>query len=313
MRIRGIGGWGRGLSGLASMLHIICTAFGLFLLLTAPVYAATFNQSGSTVQITTINSQTSWDVGIHYSDTTESPIPTSSEKLWNNITVPAGQTDFSFVMPDLHRRYRFDVTSIKPSQQASQSVPANSWSYHQGAGRPSGARWELARGASVITSGAIADLATGTFSLGVPCQSGDVLRVKFGVSVIAGSALSIPVAGTLERGSLRLLEINQGDEYTDDFYYSWSGAAYVVYGATAVDDSGTGTFENPTWVGFAPTSTPEPTSTPDPTSTPNPSATVDATAIVDAVNKQADYTKAIAFMNLLGTGVGAFFLGRRGL
>lgn len=254
---------------------ILALAFGA-----APAAAVTFTQSGDTVQIDTINDGASWTISAHTSETTESPIPLNTSNFLNDWTVPAGQTSYSIVLSPDHRRYRFDVTSIKPSQQATDTMAMPSWGYHNGSMPLNEPRvLELVRSGSVVESATITSGVPVIPAAGWACQSGDVLRLRAGVNVFAASAISITRAGVLKRGTLWLNEVNQGDEYSDDYWYSWSGAPIVVYGAAAVDDSGTGTFENPNWTGFSTTSTPNPTATVDPSGTVVASGTVNVGGI----------------------------------
>lgn len=265
----------RGAAVVASVVAAVALCFPV------AAFGVVFNQSGSTVQITTVNDSAPWSFDVHWTDTTETPVPRTDGKKLGDWSVTAGQTAYSIVLPDAHRRYRFDVTSVKPSQQTTDTVPAPAGSFHGGAGWGPLAEWRHIRGVQVLHSGSVDPLAPSSDPGAFSVQVGDTLGLYTVSGLVANSAVTFASAGDFKSSTLRATLNNYGDEETDDFWFQWVGAYQLVRGVPALDDSGSGTFENPTWVGFSvePTPSTDPTFSVDPTPSVDPSASAPTTVV----------------------------------
>lgn len=250
---------------MCSRFVIASAVLALVLLAAAPALAVTFSQSGDVVQITTTNDVTSWRFDVYHTNTTETPIPTT--KKYGDWVVPAGQTAFSLVLPPDYRRYRFDVVSVMPTGSASiytlpmsgQKWQENAVGYHnlvQYRGGVAVGNWSWGHKPTVI--------------------AGDVLQYHYDYQM--GVAVVVPTSGTVTAlPSVTRL-------YDEDEPHIWSAGevsgAFTIAGAGSarLDDSGSGTFDNPSWVGYHTT---EPTPTIEVTVTIEPTGSIGPTGSVE--------------------------------
>jgi PKD repeat protein len=227
----------------------------LFFSIAGSAHGVTFNQSGPTVQVNTVNDIAHWHVDVYFSNTTESPIPTAN--FYNDYAVSTGTVSYSVTMPNEHRRYRFIVDSVRPEttiETTGCSVTAGGF----GRSGSNDAVWRVVRGA-----GTVAQWGSGGTTTEITIQAGDVLRAINTASPQLYEDYAFTEAGTLPAGqSLAVFQETAGQDWDEELEqwvtwsaYEWSAFTLdVLAGDPEVDDSGEGTFENPDWYGFdAPT------------------------------------------------------------
>lgn len=216
--------------------------------------AATFNQSGNTVRVSTVQTAAAWTVAVNYSDTTQTAVPSGDEALLRTYTVPAGQTEVSIVLPREHRRYRFDVQSVRPA--TSHRVM---WSY---AGSFSGEdvlgerpQWRVMRGGVRVMRGYFGGgepngfLWTVGMSGGV--LAGDLVQVGSELDPFTftqiGAAFTMPDDGQLGGNADMRLTVSPETGY---WTATCGRSVWLDVTVPQLDDGGIGVFENPTYANF---------------------------------------------------------------
>ena len=267
------------------MMAALCAAPGV-------ARAVVFNQSGNVVQITTVNELAAWNFNVYWSDTTETPIP--STRLLNGWSVPVGQTAYSVTLPELHRRYRFDVSSVRPTVSGvATTVP--SWSSQSTSGVYSGG---LTLNGVGLASWTFDDAAQSSFGYwlfpSMTLKSGDVVTVSVddynGVAKWS-AAKSVSVSGVTVPTN----------------FSAWrsSGLSIQGVGQSSIVDSGEGTFENPQWTGFSVVTTPSVV----PSVSVVPTISVVTSGVADVRVVSSPNTDSVLYVLAWTVSFGLFFVG----
>ena len=284
---------------LAALVAVVCLVHA------GPVSALEFNQSGDVVQITTVNDAAAWHYDVYYTDSTDTPVPQDAGKMAGDWDVTAGQVSSSLVLPPAHRRYRFDVNSIHPEVASGCStVTVVGDSGEADGDRRPYETYEIKRGGTVLWQW------VGGQKPALPVVvAGDVVCLRNMGLVIGTFATGGQV--TAFNGVPYLVAVH--DEELDTTSLSWPGFTVLYGGQTipAVDDSGSGTFDNPSWVGYETSPTPDPTGTPNPTGTPDPTGTPNATDTVGGGVPSGELRGVLAAMLFMGSAGTVLVVSRR--